>query len=415
MKNIQSNDNLITSNNDLFIERVDGKFLVNGENQFDDISKVLQKVEFEDSLRSSFVVEFFLSKTKEELSSQFGDIIANMVGYDQNNPHHCYDLWEHTLNVVEGISPEGISDDDFLTLRIAAFFHDIGKPEMAKKKDNRTTFAGHPKKSAELASPILKKLGYSDTQISRISFFIEHHDDFKNLTPFTPDAIISKYDKELNIDNLTNIIFDNEKKILTTGSYLPTLNDYNLLIKLCISDVSAQSRVVFIDGVIVNSRSNKINKLQEVEILLPTAYENANQKSIFLLQNNMKTDSGIDSFVKKYANSILSGAKLVSSTPLQAETTLDETAILDLENVLHVYGFKSEEFNKKLTAYVQGRITNSKIKNYMNILASRQHSFAINIINHCYENGSLTEVLKLGAFSENYSPVSSIQDYLNSL
>lgn len=415
MKNKQSKDNLISSNNDLIIERVDGKFFLNGQNEVDDISKVLQKVEFEDSLRSSFVVESYLSKSKEELNIQFGSVISDMVDYDQNNPHHCYNLWEHTLNVVEGISPEGISDDDFLTLRIAAFFHDIGKPAMAKTKNGRTTFAGHPKKSAELASPILQKLGYSDAQINRISFFIEHHDDFKNLTPSAPNAIISKYDKELNIENLSTIIFENEKNILTSGTYLPTLNDYNLLIKLCISDVSAQSRIVIIDGVIVNSRSNKINKLREVEILIPAAYENANQKSIFLLQNNMKNDSGIDSFVKKYANSILSGAKLKSSTPLKPESSSDETAISDLENVLHVYGFKSAEFSEKLTPYIQGRRTNSKIKDYMNILASRQHSFAINIINHCYETGSLTEVLKLGAFSENYSPVTSIQNYLDSL
>lgn len=407
MKNIQDKDNLL-------IERSNGKFVLNGQNEFDNISQVLQKVEFEDSLRSSFVVELYLSKSKEELTSQFGSIISDMVDYNQNNPHHCYDLWEHTLNVVEGISPENISDDDFLTLRIAAFFHDIGKPSMAKEKYGRTTFFGHPKKSAKLAAPILKNLGYTDSQINRILFFIEHHDDFKNLK-ISSDTITSKHDKELNLENLTDIIFENEKNILTNGTYLPTLNDYNLLIKLCISDVSAQSRIVIIDGKIVNSRSNKINKLNQVKHLLPSAYEQANQKSIFLLQNNMKNDSGIDSFVKKYATSILSGSELINSTSPAIESEVDESAISDLESVLNIYGFKSSEFQDKLTPYIQGRVTNSRIKNYMNILANRQHSFAINIVNHCYENGSLTQVLKLGTFSENYSPVSPIQDYLNSL
>ena len=86
-----------------------------------------------------------------------------MVGYNQCNPHHCYDLFQHSLHAVERLSDEAGS-----LLRVAAFFHDIGKPDVAKKKDERLVFYGHAGKSAKIVKPILEKMGYSDKEILEI-------------------------------------------------------------------------------------------------------------------------------------------------------------------------------------------------------------------------------------------------------
>jgi len=42
-------------------------------------------------------------------------------GFNQNNPWHTYDVYEHTLHVVDNVANEYI-------LRLAALFHDLGKP-----------------------------------------------------------------------------------------------------------------------------------------------------------------------------------------------------------------------------------------------------------------------------------------------
>ena len=42
-------------------------------------------------------------------------------GFDQKNSWHVYDVYEHILHVVAGVEAD-------LTLRLVAFFHDIGKP-----------------------------------------------------------------------------------------------------------------------------------------------------------------------------------------------------------------------------------------------------------------------------------------------
>lgn len=46
-----------------------------------------------------------------------GDKVAEMVGFDQRNPYHCYNLFEHSLYTVCNLG-EDVSD----MLRIAAFF-----------------------------------------------------------------------------------------------------------------------------------------------------------------------------------------------------------------------------------------------------------------------------------------------------
>ena len=64
-----------------------------------------------------------------------------MVGFDQHNYHHLYDIFEHTVRVVESVPPTP-------ALRWAALFHDSGKPSTFTLDDGGTGhFYGHPKPS----------------------------------------------------------------------------------------------------------------------------------------------------------------------------------------------------------------------------------------------------------------------------
>ena len=48
--------------------------------------------------------------------------LKDMIGFEQHNKHHKYDVYQHTLKSVELI-------DSDIILRVAMFFHDIGKPK----------------------------------------------------------------------------------------------------------------------------------------------------------------------------------------------------------------------------------------------------------------------------------------------
>ena len=71
--------------------------------------------------------------------------IRPMVGYNQQNHHHSYDLWEHTVRAVENVPAEA----DF---RLAMLLHDTGKPRVRTTDEHgEGHYRGHQAVSAEIA------------------------------------------------------------------------------------------------------------------------------------------------------------------------------------------------------------------------------------------------------------------------
>ena len=55
-------------------------------------------------------VLLLLDKSSEELKEMLGDEFAVMKDYAQNNPHHCYNLLEHTVRTAAGMDCSGFVD-----------------------------------------------------------------------------------------------------------------------------------------------------------------------------------------------------------------------------------------------------------------------------------------------------------------
>lgn len=278
---------------------------------------------FEENLLREDVVEYYLSKTPKELEAELGKEVARMVGFEQKNSHHCYDLWEHTLRTVEGIKPDGLTEEQFKRLRVAAFFHDIGKPDVSKfnEKTGQQVFYGHAQESAEVARSILDYWGYSEEEIDQLSFYIGHHDDFisyksaeipymKNhtyLRGINRDTVLEKlienqYDFEemgyskdeirvicstLAHDGVKpnfkdkdgkNIDVDMEEvqEKIDSGEYgalyIPSEEDYRLLLELCKADAGAQSEVAMQQGRVVGSKKEKLENMNNIQSNIPEAY-----------------------------------------------------------------------------------------------------------------------------------------------
>ena len=78
--------------------------------------------------------------------------LAPMVGFDQRNRHHTYDLYTHTAHVVENVPAD-------LTLRWAALLHDTGKiATFTVDEAGQGHFYGHAKESAAIADAVLRRL-----------------------------------------------------------------------------------------------------------------------------------------------------------------------------------------------------------------------------------------------------------------
>ena len=91
-------------------------------------------------------------------------------GFQQNNPWHPYDVYEHILRVVDGVP-------DNLYLRTAALFHDIGKPAKYYEDENGIGhFPGHWDESNEIFKNFMQRNAVSDDLAYYISYLIFFHD-----------------------------------------------------------------------------------------------------------------------------------------------------------------------------------------------------------------------------------------------
>jgi len=80
--------------------------------------------------------------------------ILPCVGFAQKNPHHCYDVWEHTARSVGAAPGER-------ALRWTMLFHDLGKPEcFTEDEQGIGHFYGHTARSRALAGEIMPRLRF---------------------------------------------------------------------------------------------------------------------------------------------------------------------------------------------------------------------------------------------------------------
>lgn len=209
------------------------------------------------------------STNLEDLYEKLGSDFAKMKGFDQNNPHHCYDLLTHTLQTVAGLDKYCNDADALPLLRVAALFHDIGKHVVFQEKNGRSVFYGHAAKSAEISAPLLTQIGYSQDEVSLVLFYIAHHDDFISfkLRDEMPDKP-NPYIKEINKNNVESQIKSTIRKCRETGSYIPSKHDYLNLMDLCCADASAQSEHVIMNGVCVDGSEQKIKRMKGIKKII---------------------------------------------------------------------------------------------------------------------------------------------------
>ena len=107
----------------------------------------------------------------------FPDVLAHivpeisvMVGYDQLNHHHSYDLWEHTVQGLENVP----ADPD---LRLTMLLHDTGKPAVRVMDDKgEAHYRGHQAASAEIAERVTDDLRCDRETRDRVIRLVRYHD-----------------------------------------------------------------------------------------------------------------------------------------------------------------------------------------------------------------------------------------------
>ena len=92
-----------------------------------------------------------------------------MAGFKQFSSFHDKDVWFHTMQVVDNTRPE-------LSLRIAALFHDSGKPQsFSMDEKGKGHFYGHELISSKTADSVLTRLKADNETKALVKTIIDKH------------------------------------------------------------------------------------------------------------------------------------------------------------------------------------------------------------------------------------------------
>ena len=147
------------------------------------------KAELQDMLTGPNVLRPLLD-FPDVLGAVIPDILP-CIGFDQQNPYHIYDVWEHTAHSIESITPDPV-------LRWTMLLHDLGKPACFSEEGEGTRghFYGHGRVSAILADRTMERLRFSNEERAVIHELVDNHD---RIIPPTPRGVrreLSRVGKE---------------------------------------------------------------------------------------------------------------------------------------------------------------------------------------------------------------------------
>lgn len=172
---------------DFKIEENTKQSMLRNKNLLVNISAERKTSEFCKMLR---VAKFDLLNTYKDIFATFIPEIKDTFYFNQNNYHHKYDVYEHMMHSVD------FSPND-LIIRLALFFHDIGKPSVYTEDENGVGhFYGHPSVSEEMTEKIMRRMKFDTSSIKKVTELVSAHDIEPSDTLKFARKMLNRFDEE---------------------------------------------------------------------------------------------------------------------------------------------------------------------------------------------------------------------------
>jgi poly(A) polymerase len=139
----------------------------------------------------------------------------------ENDPIHRHkDVLTHTLAVIENVRPDARDDFDFRVTRLAALFHDVGKPRTRGFQEGKgTTFHMHDVVGAKMTRKRLQALRFPNEEVEAVTELVRLHLRFHTYEMGWTDAAVRRYVNdagpllnELNVLTRCDCTTRNERK-----------------------------------------------------------------------------------------------------------------------------------------------------------------------------------------------------------
>jgi poly(A) polymerase len=150
---------------------------------------------------------------------------------EQDPIHRHKDVLTHTFAVVENVRRDAVAQFDFRITRLAALFHDIGKPKTRAFADGKgVTFHHHEVVGARMAKKRLQAMRYSSQDVEAITELVALHLRFHTYQMGWSDSAVRRYVRdagsllqELNVLTRCDCTTRNEKKAMILSKRMDEL------------------------------------------------------------------------------------------------------------------------------------------------------------------------------------------------
>jgi poly(A) polymerase len=129
-----------------------------------------------------------------------------LMRLEQDPIHRHKDVLTHTLAVVENVQQELRDDFDFRITRLAALFHDIGKPRTRSVKEGKgVTFHHHEAVGARMTRERMKAMKYPSDDIAAVTDLVAKSGRFHTYQMGWSDSAVRRYVRDAG-DHLPELV-----------------------------------------------------------------------------------------------------------------------------------------------------------------------------------------------------------------
>jgi poly(A) polymerase len=152
---------------------------------------------------------------------------------EQDPIHRHKDVLSHTVAVVENVRPDADPDFDFRRTRLAALFHDVGKPKTrGYRRGKGVTFHHHEVVGARMTRDRLQALRYPNADVEAITRLVELHLRFHTYRMGWTDSAVRRYVRDagdlladLNVLTRCDCTTRNERRARMLAARMDALED----------------------------------------------------------------------------------------------------------------------------------------------------------------------------------------------
>jgi len=137
------------------------------------------------------------------------------------NKHHIYDCYEHYLRSLDFAAKRNFNK----YVRLAALFHDIGKPRTKRGEGPDATFYGHEIVGAKMTIKILNRLKFPKKDIEKITKLVRYHLFYYNVDE-VGDSSVRRLVRQVGPENMEELL--EVRMADRIGSGVPKAEPYKL-------------------------------------------------------------------------------------------------------------------------------------------------------------------------------------------